>query len=124
MDIDLQEHFGKSWTPVVARIIALEDSDIEIGGDNSSVPSPGALRTARLLVRRLRELNTAFPTGVTVTKDSVALEWFRDEDGVSLEARVVAEGRVLWQYFVPMDNLLQRWEENWIMGAEERLDES
>ena len=52
------------------------------------------------------------------------LEWFRDEDGVSLEARVVAEGRVLWQYFVPMDNLLQRWEENWVMRVEERLDES
>ncbi len=121
MIIDLQEHFGKSWAPVVARILALEESLIEAGGDVSSAPSPGVLKTTRRLVRRLRELGTTYPTNVRmVAGNAVTIEWFRDTDGVSLEARIVEEGRVLWQYFVPADNLLQRWEENWVINPNER----
>ena len=125
MIVDLHDHFGKSWSPVVARIIALEDTLIEMDGEVGVGPTPGVLKTTRRLVRRLRELNTAYPTNVRVVAgNAVTIEWFNGNDGTSLEAKVVEEGKVLWQYYMPKENQLQEWEENWTINPEERLDES
>ena len=125
MTVDLHDHFGKSWTPVVARILSLEDARDEIGKEDYAGPTPGVLKTARRLVRRLRELNTAYPTNVRVVAgNAVTVEWLNGNDGTSLEAKVVAEGKVMWQYYMPKEAQLQQWEETWVINPDEKVDVS